>query len=856
MMAGASVPSRAGRDHLSVVRGVDADVVAPAASSATPPIPPSAAPPTWHETVLGAFELLKDQCPRRTGFTGDQLWQVVTKNWIPLCGARKMQENSRSSLLRALFSGEVHRVFAVCGREAHAVLWMRCDAAEAVPARQLPPRKRPRAAPSGVAADGARAVNAAASAVGAAASNEEEAGDIPAQVASKSAAAAADVGEAAEAGGVGVSDDDDPGDDCLAPPPGPATPAAPCAARSAPPRWVESTMGAFELLKRQHPGRTSFTLDEVWQVVQENWRALCASRGRHRAARGYVRRALLTGMAMEVGGRQKGRAFVPCDGSFNPGTNFCGALWTLSKAVDTVRPERMPVRERADSGGAAIGRVRPASALTPTPGGAQGGRNLAFLRSGAGVESQVDAANGGGCDPHVAAGAGPSEEIGAAVRAAGPAEGDVGGGEGDEDASETDEEGLLAAESVILFAAGDKEPSWLDSTRAAWVRLARREPRREEFTQSEICNFIEAYWEVICWPNVMSRNWRSHVRTELASGRFASGDNVFARGRQCPANSWTLAMWKDGVGERRSKGARRRDLDAVSAARLWAEPDDPVAEPPRAGPRPCGGEDKRRNAAPGREPPGRSRRARVSTGPVRRPVVRVTGKRLGGPPTRPPLGEAMDGAERRPVRGRTTRLSRRLRSDNPGGKAEDTVGGAAGGDQLDQAGVLLPPTASGASSETRPDSLRPAKRQRSARNDAAIKGSAAVVEVRPERTLSVISAPFAFTYDAIPLYAESLGPETLARYKAALQRFIASEAHAVYQAKLVDCDGKALFVLLDEAVASFTNAVYEGEPGEGGWQMCSNLTGALMHRNLRLEEAMLKMSSASLVAWRAILDRG
>jgi hypothetical protein len=375
--------------------------------------------------------------------------------------------------------------------------------------------------------------------------------------------------------------------------------------------------------------------------------------------------------------------------------------------------------------------------------------------------------------------------------------------------------------------------------RAAFCRLHRREPDRADFTQKEICDYIEAYWEVICWNEVRCGSWRSMVRSTLASGRLADGSLLFAPRRRLPANSWTLSAWQGPAGEARSRRVRGKDIAAVAVAPLWAGPDPSPAKP-------------RRRSRVGSAPQKRSDGAGAAAEPRQKSAAEAKAElylqrqRTLAAACMSPVTKRRRISAGNVVGGEGSR-ARRDTATSPGGPTSEC--------QPERSSTGDPTVPNNESDQW--DRGRDecnfedgALAQRQPFTAAvSIDGARTANRLRPACT----PTPGVFSYNAIPLCCASLGTETLKRYASAMKIFEASKENETFQSQVASCGDEMVPVLLDEAVASYFNSMHGKTPGPDGWMVCNNLLKALLHRNLRWDVSTFKMASASLGAWRSML---
>lgn len=145
---------------------------------------------------------------------------------------------------------------------------------------------------------------------------------------------------------------------------------------------------------------------------------------------------------------------------------------------------------------------------------------------------------------------------------------------------------IIIGTPAVLFGADDAPPTWLDTTRAAFIRLFLDldDPFLFEFTYLEVCEYIELHWEGICWPETRFSGWQANVFAALENGQFENGERVFAH----PLSSrrrqfWTLGKWAaDDPQDERGLSLRERKLDLQNMSLSRLADFKPVAYAPGA----------------------------------------------------------------------------------------------------------------------------------------------------------------------------------------------------------------------------------------------------------------------------------
>lgn len=111
----------------------------------------------------------------------------------------------------------------------------------------------------------------------------------------------------------------------------------------------------------------------------------------------------------------------------------------------------------------------------------------------------------------------------------------------------------------------------------------------------------------------------------------------------------------------------------------------------------------------------------------------------------------------------------------------------------------------------------------------------------------------AFNYNAVPLYAASIGEERLRLYSSLLAEFADSKDHAEFMSLVRFDAGTSPDVLLDMALCSFVHTCYKQRPREDGVSACTQLYEAIVHRNVFLS-GKLTMTLSSLRSWLEMLE--
>lgn len=756
-------------------------------------------PPSWWETALGAHARLRARLAPRVVFGMDEIREEVLANWRALCGTRRKHERIESFLKRAIANGcHGGAVFVCHGADGYEVVEQEVrDEGEL--AKAVAPRSRRRRVDAKVKARWEEEDK-----------DEDEDDENEEQEQEKEEEEEEEEQEEEE----DAEENEDSTDNGYLDESG--------LKLSSLPTWEETALAAYERLCRSHPTRVVFSFAELWS---ETFKALRGFR-RQPEHLHNSRRRLQSALQKKSSFTKHGESYARTGAVAAAMPESGSASEAGMHSRDNLRislPRKAPAvrsRDTFDDEWDICGDQR----------GSQGG--------------VADAANDEPVEMDLSGSGNRMNVVGRAqARSSGAFtdppcvdfvahEADDSGGSDDEDEDDAE---ILAAEAVVLFGADEKPPTWLDTVRAAFVRLSRREPDRTDFTQKEMYDYIEAYWEIICWDNIRASGWRSKVRSMLISGRFADGRPLFAPRRKLPANRWTLAGWQGAAGEVRSRKVRRKDIDAVASAPLWDGPTQAPAQPrrrSRVGTRPrkhvaeegsSGKEEDRREAL-------RKQRERTLTGAFMPPAPKRRRTSGGRQRAKGSAGSSRQGAARS-SKGRGAQVSP---------IAADT--------QSCGSGVNEPPAASVSTREVREFSAieRQSVPARSEVAEESVKESTG-------RAFSVAAAPVMFSYDALPLYGRSLGAETYKRYASALEAFTKSDEYETYQSRVSFLEIEMIPALLDEALASFVNATHADIPGMDGWGMCSDLKKAMLHRNTLLDDSMLKMASACLLAWRTML---
>jgi hypothetical protein len=416
---------------------------------------------------------------------------------------------------------------------------------------------------------------------------------------------------------------------------------------------------------------------------------------------------------------------------------------------------------------------------------------------------------------------------------------------------------------------GDK-PSWRESTVACWYALAQIHRPRTYFSAGELLEYCETHWDQVCWSHAKHSQWKSMPRRVLQhhTQLSQSGLSLFV----CAPDSGHFGLRSEVGG---GSGSRSAGDARIAPAATGKRMRTPLAS--------TGGEGKVQRKQRMVASPDRRQRAlpQRATEP-HRPTVSSPGVRVVAGALHPAevtlhshLGLAGGGgdggvgdgddeatdvaAEGGIVAGENGHLppSKRLL------KAAATASGVVTGASVQLPPLMLPDgrrittarysTASRAANELSPKcSARVAPPAAgvdlaNAREEGSSGGGISAGGSLTGNRLRVA----VFSYEAVPLYAASVGRERLETYKLALTEFVDSPEHDSYQDE-VHHDANSAPAILDVAVCAFIHGKYGRAPDEDGWRTCAALVDAIEHRNRFLAGA-LTMSGSSLESWRKVL---
>jgi hypothetical protein len=432
---------------------------------------------------------------------------------------------------------------------------------------------------------------------------------------------------------------------------------------------------------------------------------------------------------------------------------------------------------------------------------------------------------------------------------------------------------------IVFDAAGrlvgtkpDGQPTWRESTMAVYHGLVAAYPGRRAFTADEFFEFAIARWGTYCWSHQQHQQWDKSLKRVLKPGglelRAAAGRTAFVHFAQ--TDSFCLRVDPaGGGGARRLTGKRSRatsedggGASAEAEEEAEGEAEAAAGESAEAGAKLYA--KLERPAAGMSRDPGFGEGERVAQVDHLPPSKRLLKSAAGAVPLR-----AFSGRKRRPS---TRHLpSHQLR---PPSKRKSLSSGGASAANLSPLpkSAASPPAPAAAPAAvplagavtSRPDASFlvaatspfvtgcPGKADESVPDEKSAQRPPRRRAVEPETLHRGKLRAVSFSYDALPLYAASLGEELLKAYSDALERFVGSAEHAEYQAEM-RADSSSSNVVLDIAVCSFVHSCYDQRPEEAGLNACSVLYDAVLHRN-RFLAGKMPMTVSSLRSWRKVLD--